>query len=188
LNHTTARWISIVAHPFVMMIVMVGVVAARYLPFRDALEILALVVLFAIAPTLILMCRQVQRGKWGNVDASNLRERPLLYLVGSTGIVALVGYLLIRHPNSFLLRGAVVALALIGVCALATVWVKVSLHVAAATMTAAVLILTGSFLGWIIAIMVPLLMWSRLALGRHKPVEVGLGFFLGLVAGILATA
>ena len=44
-----------------------------------------IVVLFTIVPPGVLMWRQVRRGQWENVDASNRGERPILYVVGGAG-------------------------------------------------------------------------------------------------------
>ena len=84
-----ARWLSIIAHPFVMVVVMVGVSAATRQPADEALRTVAVVVAFTVVPLLVLMIWQVRRGAWENVDASNRAERPMLYLVGGVALVAL---------------------------------------------------------------------------------------------------
>jgi hypothetical protein len=180
-----ARWISIIAHPFVMVVAMVGTTAARFRPANEMAANIGIVVLFAVVPIALLTVRQVRRGAWGNVDASHVRERPLLYAVGIGGLGALVAYLAIWRSDSFLLRGSSVALGVVVLCAIITRWVKVSLHVTAAALAATGLILTGSVSGWILAAVVPFLIWSRLVLGRHKPLEVALGVMIGIGGGIV---
>jgi len=100
------------------------------------------------------------------------------------GLLALLAYLFLAHPQSFLLRGAAGTLAMIAVCAAATRWVKVSLHLAFATLAATTLLLLGSPAGWVVAVLIPALAWSRLTLARHKPAEVVLGFVIGVVTGL----
>ena len=174
---------SIVAHPFATTLVLVaGVEMERGGPAaaRGALT----VALFVVLPVAVLTHRQVRRGAWETVDASHPRERPALFLVGGAGICALVAYLAFAHPGSPLLRGAVGVLVMIAVCAAVTPWIKVSLHMAAAALAASVLLTRGIPLGWPLALALPILAWSRIALGRHRWIEVALGFLAGAVTGI----
>ena len=149
-----ARWVSVIAHPFVMTAVMVGTGTARSGRPRDVALNIGIVALFAVLPVAVLTVKQVRRGAWANVDASHPHERPILYAVG---VLALISYLFVTRPESILLRGALVALVLLLVCAVTTHWIKVSLHVAAAALTATALILLGSPIGWIVAGVLPIL-------------------------------
>ncbi len=183
-----ARWISILAHPFAMVGLMVGGAAAHRGAPEGLLHSLGLVALFTLAPVAILMLLQVRRGAWENVDASNARERPILYGVGGAAVVGLLLYLRLRQPGSFLLRGATATLAMLIVCALLTRWQKVSLHLAFAALAATSLLLLRSPLGWGVAAALPALAWSRWALGRHRPLELVLGGAIGVVTGVLLHA
>jgi hypothetical protein len=164
---------------------LVGVVAARLGPPGEAWRAVALVTAFTLAPIAVLMALQVRRGAWQNVDASNARERPALFMVGGLAMAALLGFLAWRNPQSFLLRGTAGVLAMLAVCAVATRWVKVSLHLAFAALAATLLLALGSAAGWAVAAAVPVLVWSRLALGRHSWPEIVLGGAIGVVTGLL---
>lgn len=178
-----ARAISIVLHPFVMIAVLVGAAAAARQDVADATRAVAVVAMFTIVPLLILMMRQVKRGAWQNADASNRAERPILYAVGGLGLAALIVYLMTLRPESLLLRGTLVTFSMLGVCAAATLWIKVSLHLAFAALTASTLALMQSPAGYLIALLLPALIWSRLALARHSAAEVALGGAIGCAAG-----
>lgn len=181
---TLARWVSIVAHPFVTTLLLVaGVEGHRGAP--AAARSVGAVALLFVLPLAVVMRRQVRRGAWGTVDASHPRERPLLYLVGGAGLLALLGYLALAQPGTPLLRGALGTLLMVAVCALATRWVKVSLHLAAASLAAAVLLGRGIPLGWVLAAVLPVLAWSRVALGRHRWIEVASGALVGTLTGAL---
>src|SRR5918912_1429536 len=95
-----ARWLSIVFHPFVMVGVMVGVATASRETAGEALRTVGIVALFTIVPLAILMWRQVARGRWDNADASNRAERPILFIVGGSGLVALFAYVILVHPQT----------------------------------------------------------------------------------------
>ena len=179
-----ARWVSILAHPFVMVVLMVGAATEQLGAPGQVVRTVGVVALFTILPIVILTIWQVRRGAWMNVDASNPRDRPLLFTVAIVSLIALVGYLVALRRHSFLLRGSTVTLVMLVVCAIATRWVKVSLHMAAAGLTATALILLGSAVGWFVAGVLPFLAWSRFALGRHTVLEVALGLVFGVIGGL----
>lgn len=181
-----ARWVSIIVHPFVMVALLAGAGAATVTQPGEALKTVLLVSCFTILPIAYLALRQVRLGRWGNVDASNPSERPVLFAVGLGGLLALIAYLYFSGIAPFLLRGAIVTVVLLTVSAFVTRWVKVSLHTATATFATTALVLIGSIFGWIFLPLVPALAWSRVALGRHQPIEVAFGFVFGLLAGIAA--
>ena len=179
-----ARWVSLLAHPFVMVAVMVVVAALHFGTRADAFRALMAVALFTLLPLAVLMVRQVRRGSWTNVDASERGERPVLFVVGLIGLAALLAYSFFFHPHSFLVRGAVGTLGLLSVCAAVTPWLKVSLHMAFGALATATLLLLGSQVGWAILVVMPALAWSRLALERHRPSEVAAGALAGVGAAL----
>jgi hypothetical protein len=179
-----ARWVSILAHPFVMVALLVAVPATRQ-SSGHALQALLLVVIAVIVPIAVLMFRQVRRGRWSNVDASKPSERPVLFMVALAGLVSVVGWLLLNDPQSFLMRGILVTAAFLLVAALVTRWVKLSLHVAFAALTATTLSMIGSAVGYVLIAVVPVVFWSRLALARHRVHELVVGLVLGVLTGIV---
>jgi hypothetical protein len=179
-----ARWVSILAHPFVMVALLVAVPAARR-SSANALQSVLFVTLTVVVPLAVLMVRQVRRGRWDNVDASNVSERPLLFTVALAGLVAALGWLWLNDPQSFLIRGMLVVGAFLLLASILTRWVKLSLHVAFAALTATALCLIGSPVGYALVIVVPVLFWSRIALARHRLHELVTGLVLGVVTGIV---
>ena len=178
-----ARWVSILGHPFVLTAVLVVGVALRLAGPREALRSLLLVGLIALLPLAILMRRQVRRGAWDHVDASHRAERPVLFAVGILSLAVLLVIALVVRPGDFLIRGSLGALILLAVCAVATRWIKVSLHMVFGTLATTILLLLRSPAGWGLLVALPVLAWSRLALKRHTAGEVALGFVLGAAFG-----
>jgi len=176
---SVARWVSILAHPFVMASLMALTAGPR-----SAL----LVATFTVVPLAILMAVQVRSGRWDDVDASHRAERPALFAVAGLGLLALAVYLAVAQPISPLLRGLLAPVGLLGGAALVNRWVKASLHVGFAVLAAAVLIQVGSVVGWAMVLVVPVLGWSRLALRRHHPGEIVAGVLLGLAASLFSGA
>jgi len=74
---------------------------------------------------------------------------------------------------------------MVALCAAMTPWIKVSLHAASAALAAAVLLWRGLPLGWLLGAMLPMLAWSRIALGRHRWSEVAMGLVVGAATGTL---
>jgi apolipoprotein N-acyltransferase len=107
----------------------------------------------------------------------------MLYVVGGAALLALLAYLVVLRPQSFMVRGALVTLGMMACCAFLTRWIKVSLHMAFATLAATALVLTRSPVGYALLMGLPALVWSRLTLERHTLPEVALGTIIGAAAG-----
>ena len=167
-----------------MIGVMVGAAAASRQSAGDAVQSVGIVAILTIVPLAVLMWRQVRRGEWENADASNRAERPILYLVGGIAVVTLLVYLLVLRPQSFMVRGVVATLGMFAVCGIATRWIKVSLHMAFAALAATALALMRAPLGYLLLAALPAIVWSRLALGRHTPLEVAIGTIIGAGTGL----
>jgi hypothetical protein len=171
-----ARAISILGHPFVTGTVLItaGTGLAAGLAF----------LLIAVLPMTVLMFLQVRRGRWEHVDASNKGERRALYTIGLLIALAWLGYLIAFRGASAMPKLAMLAIAMLLVCAGVTRWLKVSLHLFFATLTAAALAMAGIAAGWVVAALVPLLAWSRLHLRRHTAAEVVVGGVMGGLTGL----
>ena len=181
---TAARWISIVAHPFVTGMVMIAGIAFQIGPTAEAFRILLLVAAVALLPIAALATYKVRRGVWQNIDASNRSERPLLLGAGALVTAALLAFGLVFQPGSALTKGCIGVLVMLVVCVLVLRWVIVSLHMAFAALAAAMLLMSGSPLGWGMVAILPLLAWSRLSLDRHTPPEVIVGFLAGVISAL----
>lgn len=166
-----------------MTALLVAVAATRQSSGSAVRQVL-LVMLAVVLPVAMLMVRQVRRGHWTNADASNASERPILFAVSMGGLAAALVWLLLYDPASFLVRGLVVVAAFIVAAAVLTRWIKLSLHVAFATLTATALTQIGSPVGVALIPLVPVLAWARLVLTRHSPSEVAVGCVLGVATGL----
>ena len=106
-------------------------------------------------------------------------------MVALAGLVAALGWLLLNDPQSFLVRGMLITAGFLLLAALLTRWVKLSLHVAFAALTATTLVLLGSAVGYALIAVVPMVFWSRIALARHHVHELLVGLVLGVLTGIV---
>jgi membrane-associated phospholipid phosphatase len=178
-----ARGLSVVLHPFVTVSVMAGTAAGARQDVGAAARSVVVVAVFTVVPLFVLMVRRVRQGAWENVDASNRADRPILYVAAAVTVVALLGYVAVVRPQPFMVRGVTATLGMLAMCAAATRWVKVSLHMAFAGLAATVLALMKSPVGYLLVAVLPVLLWSRVALRRHTPGEAVLGTIIGAGSG-----
>jgi membrane-associated phospholipid phosphatase len=175
-RHSAARVVSIALHPFVMMLLGTGAATRRW----STVLIMAAVVAI---PFTLFMVRQVRSGRWENVDASRPQERPRLFAIALIAMAAMAAVFFFVQSNGPMARGVLGAGAMFLVAWALLRWVKVSLHMACAAMSAVTMLYTALPLGIAIAALAPLLAWSRMTLKRHTLVEIVLGTALGAGAG-----
>ena len=113
----------------------------------------------------------------------NPSERPILFLIALASLLALIGWLRFNDPKSFLIQGMLVTGGFLLLAALLTRWIKLSLHVAFSALTATTLSLMGSWAGYVLMAVVPVVFWSRLVLARHRVPELAIGLVFGVLTG-----
>lgn len=178
-----ARAISILGHPLAVLPPAVLLALAA----RDPGMPLAAVALgFAGFGLLVLgwSWRQVRRGRWAHVDASDREERGSLnrFLLIAIALGALVAWR--RMPTPDLALALALAAGLIALALLVSRWCKLSLHLAFAGYAAGLLWPYG---GWAVCAglgFAAAIAWSRLRLSRHVPIDL----IVGAVAGAGAAA
>lgn len=179
-----ARLASLLGHPLLFVPVMV--LARSTLSGAGALPGLNTVILVLAIAACVLgySVRQVRRGDWVDLDASQQGERPSLLLVSGLclSVATLAGWGLGAEAD--LISGLASAFLIVLAAALSASWIKLSLHAAFAVYAA--------FLFWPIVPLVLAVMalaviigWSRVALRRHSKVDVAAGFAAGLAASVL---
>ena len=178
-----AWWVSVLAHPFVLIPLLVGYVTARSLPTGQAAMVVGIVVAGAILPMLWIISRRVRSGAWTNYDVSVREQRTGMYpaALAIAGVTVLV-LAWARSPRPVLL-GAVGSLLLIVASSLVNLRLKVSLHVGFAAF-AAVAVLPDRTLSAGLGLVALAVAWSRLELGRHSVAEVVGGALLGVAVGM----
>jgi hypothetical protein len=173
-----------VGHPFVSTAVLIALATTRFVAPSHWLWAIVGPLMFVIVPLGWFMGRQVRRGRWQNVDASQQTERPALYLVAIIGTAILILYFMWIPSLRFLWRGALVLLVLLIAARVANRWIKLSLHVAYASAVAILLLQVQLQTGLAFLIFVPILAWARLVMRRHSLREVLAGFSLGTALGL----
>jgi hypothetical protein len=174
-----ARFISIIAHPFVLLPLLI------FLPqyqrdrsgaSRSTFAFIAIV----LVPLAVLIWRSVASGQWRTVDASDKTDRPSLYISSLlvSGAAAVYFYFVDHSPA--LSRGCITAGAMILVAFVLNRWIKISLHLVFASFCGLLLARVRLEYGLPILALVPALIWSRLILSRHLLSETLGGVILGV--------
>ncbi|GHB97189.1 hypothetical protein [Thermomonas carbonis] len=175
-----ARWTSILLHPFAVFAVLALIAAWRVDP--AALPRTAIGIAVAIAIVWAFVLQRRRSGRWGTVDASDRRERPILYALV---LVVAAGYWWwLGGRASATGQGVVAVIAMLCVAGIANRWIKLSLHMASLAFASVAMLSLWPTAGIAALLALPLLGWSRLRMARHSLPEVFGGSALGLLAGI----
>jgi membrane-associated phospholipid phosphatase len=181
-----ARWVSDYLSPPVLVaasLIMVAVFAGTALVW---VSIGVFMVLAIGLPTLYVFWL-VKRKMVSDfhIPIRRQRIRPMIFMLGSS--LVSVFFLSLLHPPRFLMMLALAAMAQLSVIFLITLKWKISGHTAAvSTFSALCWFLFGSLAGFVF-ILVPIVIWARLRLKRHTPMQTLAGTVLGLLTlvGIL---
>ncbi len=181
-----ARWISHVISPHVVGVLLTAMVTLRYSqnPAVAFLWLLALMPLLVLPP-LGYLWWLVRQGYLTDIYMPNreTRLRPLTVMM----IWSLICWLFIRYVQApavvevFVLSAAI----MIGLLSLVTLFWKISFHAAAITAAATTMLLVTDSPIWPMMVLIPLVGWSRVRLGRHTPKQVIFGTILGALIAIL---
>lgn len=185
LAYSTARAISIVAHPFSLAaaLLLFGTIKAEGASkgLSSALIVLALVIL----PLALFMVWRYRSGSWSTIDASEKKERPIMFVVGLLLLVALLLVLRDRPDMAYLTSTIVGVIGLLSLSFLLNRWIKASLHVAFCGFCGAIALPLIAPLGTIFLGLLPLLAWARVRMRRHSYSEVIVGACAGLAVGAI---
>lgn len=176
-----ARWTSILLHPFAVFAALALIAAWRMDPASLPRTAIGMAVAVAIVWAFVLQRRK--SGRWGTVDASDRRERPVLYALALA--VSLGYWLWLGGRHSATSNGVLGSVAMLCVAGIANRWIKLSLHMASLAFAGVLLLALWMPAGIVALGLMPLLAWARLRMARHTLPEVIGGNALGLSVGIV---
>ena len=180
-----AKIISVVGHPFVLLMLTVLISSLSNLPLKRALTIDAVTVLLTVFPLALIIRRQVSRGNWSDHDVSDAAERKSFYPISITiGALSLGVFYLLDFPRA-LLSGMLISLVLLLAAMFINRYSKISLHMIFAVYFAVSLLAVDLWVGAFFLLLAAAVGWSRIRLARHTPVQVFSGALLGAIAGIV---
>lgn len=179
-----ARAASILGHPLVVMPAAALWAASVNGATDDAKRQLVLVLAVIIMAVMGYSIWAVRSGRWAHIDASQPSERRSLNVGVAAALLAFGAYAWRDPAARGLASGLLVSGLALTVALLLSPLLKLSLHTCFATFAAGLLwpaplaIVAG-------ALLVGMVGWSRLALGRHTPAEVLLGAVVGAACALV---
>ena len=127
----------------------------------------------------------VKKKIFSNIDVSNRKQRPLLYLIGALlSTIYLISLYLLKGPSILLITTFGIILGII-IAALINLKIKASMHVAcfSALTTAFSIVYGGYFV--LLLLLIPLISWARVRIERHTLKEVIVGASLGILLSLM---
>jgi membrane-associated phospholipid phosphatase len=181
----TARIVSVLGHPFVLLPCTVLIASLYNLPPHQAFTIAITTILITVFPILFIIRRRVAAGKWSDHDVSVVSERnsfyPILLLIVSSSSLI---FWLLEFPRSLLI-GMLISLGLLFIAMHVNRRSKISLHMIFAAYCAVSLMAVSYWIGGAFLLFTVMIGWSRVVLERHSLPQVLSGMILGMTAGIL---
>ncbi|HET8798351.1 MAG TPA: hypothetical protein VFO89_11725 [Thermoanaerobaculia bacterium] len=174
-----ARALSIAGHPLAVIPLTIAATTRNWLWT-------ALVAATTTLPLVLLISRNVRRGRWSDFDVSRRDQRLGLYRAGIPLLLLAAALLLLAGASPRMLRALLAAALLLASGALGHRFLKISMHMMFAAFCAVILVRFHPATAAAVVAFLLLVGWSRLHLGRHTRTEVAVGTLLGVAAGALA--
>jgi membrane-associated phospholipid phosphatase len=187
-DETIARWISHVISPHVVGVFITSAVSIQYSHdlLTDFLWLLLLMPMLSVPPLSYLYWR-VRCGALEDIYMPDRRSRigPLVIVMSwFLCCLAFIDYYAAPLIIEIFVSATIV---LVGVLSLVTLFWKISFHAATISAAATAIVLVGGSSVWPALVLIPLVGWSRVRLGRHTRRQVIFGSLIGmLIASVVA--
>jgi membrane-associated phospholipid phosphatase len=181
LKRRAALFVSLLGHPFIFTPVVALLVGWRVLQPEAALLGVMTIVVACLVPMAAYIYRKVHKGEWSDLDVSERKDRPQLFVVGACFLVVACLVLYLTHQSPAFLRGCTAAIVLVGAAWSLNFWLKPSMHAGFAMLTSSSLWSLGARIAFPLTLFAILVGWSRIVLVRHTKLEVAVGLLLGAI-------
>ena len=180
-----ASLISNIINPVVSGVFIAGFTAAKAIDDPLSATIwFSITVLLTVLPPLSYIIYLVNIGYLTDIFMPNRQRRikPVAFIVIWVMISTLLLYL-VGAPSAIGII-LIITIVLIGSLLTVTLIWKISFHTGILTTAAAVTVMQGASYAWFIALLVPLVGWSRVQLRRHTTLQVIVGALAGGVVAL----
>jgi len=185
LKRHLAQCLSLLGHPFIFVPIVALLVGWHVLTPGEAAFGVLTIVLACLLPISIYIFRKVKRREWSDLDVSQRKDRPYLFIVGVTLLILACLILHLTHQPPAFVRGCTAAIVLVCSGGLLNFWIKLSMHAGFAMLTSFSLWPLGAKVAFPMTIFAILVGWSRIILSRHTKLEVVIGLILGAIVAHL---
>jgi membrane-associated phospholipid phosphatase len=180
-----AQFISVIGHPLLTIPLFVLTVMFSKENNSTAMLVSFLIIGCFFIPVTIRLFVKSRNGSYSNFDVSNRVQRKSLYAFSIPLLASVALILYITDQSRSICLSVLFALILLVVSMVVNFFVKCSLHVSLNVFLGALVYSVNSKIAVAILLFTLLLIWSRIALGRHTCKEVIFGFVLGFALGVM---
>lgn len=185
-DEAIARWVSHVISPHIVGVVVTSVVSLNFSDNPlETLQWLAVLLPLAVVPPLIYLFWLVHNGTLEDIymPERSTRVRPLTVLM--IWLLICLGLVRYWEAPSIVESFVLIALVLIAVLSMVTLFWKISFHGATISAAAAATMMVAGSYAWPVMLLVPLVGWSRIRLERHTPRQVIYGSLVGALIALI---
>jgi len=148
---------------------------------NQGLRWLVVIAPFLMFIPLIFFATSFKLGWISDIDLSHRQERPTFLLVFVVSLFAAAMILYFLHvPLKFFVY-VFSGLVMMIIASLITLGWKISFHTAVVTSVVTAIVILGGFKFWPFLLLIPIIGWARVALGRHTLSEVIGGASVALI-------
>jgi membrane-associated phospholipid phosphatase len=174
-----ARLVSNIFNPFLIslaVIVLLSFTSASSI--STSIKWLSISISLSILPIFIVVVYLVHNHKIEGIFIRARKQRNRIYLLASVCTAVNCAVLYYLGAPRVLTASFVAGLLAIVIFMCINLWWKISVHTAFVTASVTVLIILYGTLGLLSAVLLPVMAWSRIELGRHSPAQVAVGAVL----------
>ena len=181
-----AKLTSDIVNPFTVSPVMIILLSLRATPdISGAFRWATLALAFSVLPVLAIILLLVRHRKLEGIFIRARQQRHKIYLPAGFCIAISVGILSFFGAPSVLIAAFIAALlAMVGYMCI-NLWWKISVHTGFVAASVTLIIILFGTAGLIAVILLPVVGWSRVALGHHSPAQVVAGAVLAPLTVLL---
>jgi len=181
-----AKLTSNILNPFLVSVVMIILLSFDSTSgIYGALKWSLLLIALGVLPAFIFVVYLVSRHKLEGIFVIARRQRNKIYLLVSACLVVSCVVLYYLGTPLVLMATFVAGLSAIIVFMCINLLWKISVHTGFVAASVTVLILVYGSIGAVTAILLPLVIWSRIKLEHHSPAQVAIGALLAAVIVIM---
>ncbi|MFC2066665.1 hypothetical protein ACFLUO_06400 [Chloroflexota bacterium] len=177
-----AKLISNILNPFLVSAIMMVLLSFSSTSSTfDAIRWSLLLIAVSVLPVFVVVVYLANRKQLDGIFVNTRRQRYKIYLLAST--CAVIGCVILYYLGTppVLMAAFVAGLSAIIVFMCINLLWKISVHSGFVAASVTVLTLLYGATGAVTAVLLPLIIWSRVKLEHHSPAQVTIGAFLAAI-------
>jgi len=182
MNKKIASLISNILNPFIIGSLLILLISFQSTGNTlEAVKWSAILLALTLLPTYLAAVYLVGRKKMDRIFTDVRQQRTSIYIVTILLAVITFAILLFLKAPTMLIALCVTGVTATVLYTCINLWWKISLHAAFTTTMVTILVILFGYLGAISIVLIPLIVWSRLKLNCHTPMQLIAGALLAVI-------